>query len=131
APADPLGVVRTGRIDDARLKALFVHARAFVFPSLYEGFGIPPLEAMACGCAVIASDAASIPEICGDAAGYFDPTSIASIRDALLRILRDDAWHAALREAGRARAEIFTWDASAAQLLEHLHRFGVVTAPSR
>ena len=124
-------VVKTGRVDDARLKTLYTHARAFVFPSLYEGFGIPPLEAMMCGCAVVASDAASMPEVCGAAAGYFDPTSKVSIGQVLARVLRDDAWHTALCEAGREHVRTFTWKAAAIRLLAELRRFGIVQMPPR
>lgn len=123
-------VVRTGRLSDAQLKSLYTHARAFVFPSLYEGFGIPPLEAMGVGCAVVAADAASIPEVCGDAAGYFDPCNMASITAALERALVDDAWLEDLRCAGRTRALRFSWTAAAEALLSELATFGVVRATS-
>jgi glycosyltransferase involved in cell wall biosynthesis len=119
-PADLPGVVRTGPIDDATLTALYRHARALVFPSLYEGFGLPAVEAMATGCAVIAASAGALPEVCGEAACYVDPMSTPSITDAMSRVLEDDALHTRLVEAGRARAATFTWRESAARLLDAL-----------
>jgi len=113
-------VLRLGTLTDAQLKALYMTSRALVFPSTYEGFGLPPLEAMACGCPVVAARAASLPEVCGDAALYVDPRSDASIADAMRRVLADDALCARLREAGLARAAGFTWDAAAARVLETL-----------
>lgn len=122
-------IIRTGRVNDAQLKALYTHARAFVFPSLYEGFGIPPLEAMACGCAVIASNATSIPEICGNAVGYFDPTSIVSIQSALEQIMVDDEWRTSLQVAGGEKVKQYTWRAAALQLFQHLKKFGAIDGP--
>jgi glycosyltransferase involved in cell wall biosynthesis len=119
-------IIRAGRIDDMQLKALYTHAKAFVFPSLYEGFGIPPLEAMMCRCAVLASDATSIPEICGDAVGYFDAKSTTSIRDALDRALNDAPWLEQLRELGHERAKQFTWENAAFHLLDQLKLFEVI-----
>ena len=120
ATPDPPGVVRTGPIDDATLKALYSYARALVLPSLYEGFGLPAVEAMAGGCAVIAASAGALPEVCGAAARYVDPMSVSLIADAMRQVLEDDALHDSLVQAGRARAEVFTWKDSAARLLEAL-----------
>lgn len=114
--ADPPGVQRTGPLDDAPLKALYQHATALVFPSLYEGFGLPPLEAMACGCPVAAARAASMPEVCGEAALYFDPHDVASIAAALRAVADDDALRRHLQQAGRERAAGYRWDRTA-QLL--------------
>ena len=125
--SDDLRIVRTGRVDDPQLKALYTHARAFVFPSLYEGFGIPPLEAMACGCPVIASNAASIPEVCGNAAGYFDPASITSIRIAVEKVISDGDWRSKLQAAGRDKTKEYTWAAAAEQLLLHLGKIGAIS----
>ena len=119
-PVDPPRVLRLGALPDAQLKALYETARALVFPSTYEGFGLPPLEAMACGCPVVAARAAALPEVCGDAALYVDPRSDASIAEAMRRVLEDDALCARLREAGLARAAAFTWDAAAARVLQVL-----------
>ena len=85
----PAFVKRVGYVTDAELRALYEHAACFVYPSLYEGFGLPPLEAMACGCAVIVSDAASLPEICGDAAIYCDPRSPEDIAGKLAALMAD------------------------------------------
>ena len=118
--AEPPGVLRTGPVDDATLKALYLDAAALVFPSLYEGFGLPPLEAMALGCPVVAARAASLPEVCGDAALYVDPASTASIADGMRRVLEDAALRERLTAAGRARAATMTWRAAAERLLAAL-----------
>ena len=114
------GIVRTGRLDDAALKALYQHAAGLVFPSLYEGFGLPPLEAMSCGCPVAASNAASIPEVCGDAALYFDPTSIDQIAAAMQKLIDDRALRERLRRAGASQLLHFSWPLAAAALLSQL-----------
>jgi glycosyltransferase involved in cell wall biosynthesis len=89
------------------LLELYRSASALVFPSLYEGFGQPPIEAMACGCPVAASSAGALPEVCGDAARYFDPGSPTAIADAVLDVLaRPAEWTA----RGIARAALFSWD---------------------
>jgi glycosyltransferase involved in cell wall biosynthesis len=98
---------------DQDLPALYSLAEAFVYPSLYEGFGIPPLEAMACGTAVACSAASSLPEVVGDAALLFDPLDEQQICDSVERLLSDEALRAHLIERGRARAETFTWDRTA------------------
>lgn len=99
--------------DDATLASLYAGAAAFVYPSLYEGFGIPPLEAMAASCPVVVTRAASVPEVCGDAAEYGDG-SAGSLSDAIMRALgrADD-----LRAAGRARLATFSWTACAESTL--------------
>jgi glycosyltransferase involved in cell wall biosynthesis len=94
----------------AELASLYRRAACLVFPSLYEGFGLPPLEAMACGCVVAASNVTAIPEVCGDAAVLFDPTDPESIAGA---VLEADSRSEELREKGFARAREFTWEASA------------------
>jgi glycosyltransferase involved in cell wall biosynthesis len=116
--ADAPGVLHVGVLGDAQLKALYGAALGLVFPSLYEGFGLPPLEAMACGCPVAAAKAASLPEVCGDAALYFDPRAEDDIADALSRLQADAPLRERLRAAGRERAAAFTWRASAARLLQ-------------
>ena len=117
APADPVGVLRTGPLGDAALKALYGHAQALVFPSAYEGFGLPPLEAMACGCAVVAANAAAIPEVCGDAALYIDPHDPPALTAVMQRLLDDPALLARLRQQGPAHAARYAWASSAEQLL--------------
>jgi len=109
-------VLITGPQDDASLKALYENALAHIYPSTYEGFGVPPLEAMACHCPVLASNAASIPDVCGDAAFYFDPLSVEEMRDAMKRVLDDPALRADLVARGARRVAAYSWDRSA-QLL--------------
>jgi glycosyltransferase involved in cell wall biosynthesis len=106
----PDGVERWGVISLAELASLYRRAACLVFPSVYEGFGLPPLEAMACGCPVAASNVTAIPEVCGDAAVLFDPNDASAIADA---VLEADARSEELRETGLARASEFTWEASA------------------
>ena len=100
-------------VRDDELAACYAHAMAFVFPSRYEGFGIPILEAFACGCPALVASASCFPEIAGDAALYFDPDDRDSLRHALHRVLSDPALRDALRTRGRARAEGFTWERTA------------------
>ena len=114
-----------GSVDDAQLKALYAQALAFVFPSTYEGFGIPPLEAMACGCPVVASGAAAVRETCGDAALYFDPYDERAIAGALATVMRDTDLRAALARKGHERAACYTWARTAGLLLAHLEAAGI------
>ena len=102
-------VRRVGYARDAELKALYQGALCFVYPSWYEGFGLPPLEAMRAGCAVVVSRAASLPEICGDAALYFDPNDPAALAEAAGRLMSDAALRDSMRAAGQARAAQFSW----------------------
>lgn len=94
---------------DAVLPALYSAADLFVYPSLYEGFGIPPLEALACGTAVACSETSSLPEVVGDAALLFDPTDVEQIAGAVARLLSDGALRRQLRERGKRRARAFSW----------------------
>ena len=99
-----------GYVSRDELAGLYARASALVFPSLYEGFGLPPLEAMASGCPVAASNAGSLPEVCGDAARLFDPTSAEAIAEAVLDVLADPERYA---QRGLERAAEFTWERSA------------------
>jgi glycosyltransferase involved in cell wall biosynthesis len=112
-----------GYVTDGELRSLYEGAMCFVFPSLYEGFGIPPLEAMHCGCPVLASTAASIPEVCGDAALYFDPLSPAELAAKLNQITTDAELRASLSKAGMVQAKKFSWEKGARQLLDICREF--------
>ncbi len=108
----------TGYVTDLQLAACYSRAAVFAFPSLFEGFGIPALEAMSHGTPVVCSRAGALPEVCGDAALYFDPLDVDSISDALQRALTDDSLRATLIAAGRAREGAFTWRRAAEQTLD-------------
>lgn len=103
----------TGRIADAELASLYRGAAALVFPSLYEGFGLPVLEAMAAGCPVVASDRPVVSEVVGDAALQFPAEDDAALADTLRRLLGDTALQSSLQARGRERAAAFTWDRTA------------------
>ncbi len=109
----PAGVELLGRVDDAELPALYSKAMAFVFPSLYEGFGLPPLEAMASGTPVVCSTAASLPEVTAEACLGIDPLETTSILAGLRRISRDHVLREELSAAGRERARRFDWSTTA------------------
>ncbi|MGE7371167.1 glycosyltransferase family 4 protein [Neorhizobium sp. NPDC001467] len=113
----PPNVISTGRLSDAEILALYRKAAALVFPSIYEGFGIPPLEAMALGCPVIASDIAPVREVCRDAVIYFDPYHVASITSAMRDVVDETVDLAAVRERGLARTHDFSWARTARQVL--------------
>ncbi len=107
----------TGYVAEVHLPAVYAAATAFVFPSLYEGFGLPPLEAMACGTPVACSNTSSLPEVVGDAALTFDPTDEEAMADAIRRLVGDDELRAELRERGTKQAARFTWKRAAHQTL--------------
>jgi glycosyltransferase involved in cell wall biosynthesis len=111
-------VIFTGYIPEADKPGLLRGAKCFVFPSLYEGFGLPPLEAMAYGAPVIASKAAALPEVCGDAAVYVDPGSVEDIARALERVCGDADLRSDSRRRGIERSERFRWGALAEELFE-------------
>ena len=107
----------TDWIDEADAPALLSAAEIFVYPSLYEGFGLPPLEAMACGTPVICSNAASLPEVVGDAALLVNPKSVEEISAAMARVLSNTSLRSALSAKGIARAAQFTWERAAKETL--------------
>lgn len=105
---------------DNDLLDLYRNALLFVFPSLSEGFGLPPLEAMACGCPVVVSNVASLPEVCGDAAYYVDPYNVESIADGIYKVLTNETLRQGMIQKGIERAKLFSWEKSAE---EHLKVF--------
>jgi glycosyltransferase involved in cell wall biosynthesis len=107
-----------GRIPDEELRQLYVAARCHVHPAHYEGFGLPPLEAMACGTPTIVSNCSSLPEVVGDAALLVNPKDPEEIAVAMHRLLTDDDLHAELREKGLRRARCFSWETAARTTLE-------------
>jgi glycosyltransferase involved in cell wall biosynthesis len=106
-----------GRVSELELLALYSLADIFAFPSFFEGFGIPPLEAMACGAPVITSNTSSLPEVAGDAALLVDPYDIDSMADALQRLLVDEQLREEMRQKGYAQARRYTWSGAAAKML--------------
>jgi glycosyltransferase involved in cell wall biosynthesis len=111
-------IIFLGSIPEADLPALYGAARLFVFPSLYEGFGLPVLEALSCGTAVACSRASSLPEVAGEAAVYFDPADPDRIAEALVRALNNEALLEDLRARGLEQARKFSWRRTARQTLQ-------------
>ncbi|MGE4425284.1 MAG: glycosyltransferase family 4 protein [Solirubrobacteraceae bacterium] len=124
-------VVLTGWIDDADLEGLYGLAACCAYPSLYEGFGLPVLEAMIRGVPIACSDATSLPEVAGDAALLFDPHDPVAIARAIATLLDDPARAALLRDRGRARAARFTWERCAAGVWETYRRVRTATSGRR
>ena len=110
-------VILTGFVPDDDLVFLYSRAVALVLPSLMEGFGLPAVEAMACGTPVVSSRAGSLPEVIGDAGVYFDPTDVSSIAAAIESLLNYPGRRESLARRAVQQAAIFTWDASARALL--------------
>ena len=118
----------TGYLSPNDLALAYASASALVYPSLYEGFGLPPLEAMASGCPVVASDIPPVREVCRDAAEFVDPLSVEGIAAGLARVLTDDSRRRELIGLGLDRAKLFTWERTARNLL---NVFESTTAPTR
>ena len=116
-------IIYLGYLSNLELAYLYNLASAFIYASLYEGFGIPPLEAMACGTPVIVSRSSSLPEVCGDAAYYVDPLSVDSISEGMYKIFSDSEIKEDLVRRGFAHAKSFSWDKSAQS---HLSLFNEV-----
>jgi glycosyltransferase involved in cell wall biosynthesis len=110
-------VILTGYVADEDLPPLYRAATVFVYPSLFEGFGLPPLEAMACGTPVITSNNSSLPEVVGEAALLIDAQDEAALAQAILQTVNDTALRTRLRSAGLERAQLFTWQAAAEKTL--------------
>lgn len=111
-----------GRVSDAELRALYESALCLVFPSRYEGFGLPPVEAMWCGCPVVASRIGAVAEVCGDAALWFDAARPESLGEAIGKLADDAEFRASVAASGRHRTARFSWDAAARRLLGFLPR---------
>jgi glycosyltransferase involved in cell wall biosynthesis len=130
---DPNMVRVLGLIDHADMPAVYSLAGALLFPSYYESFGIPLVEAMACGCPVITSNAPACPEVVGDAALVVDPNDVEGLVQAMLRVIREPRLVAELRLRGVKRAQQFSWHDSARRLLAELelaaNKSGVVESP--
>ncbi|MFZ1006127.1 MAG: glycosyltransferase family 1 protein [Candidatus Sulfotelmatobacter sp.] len=107
--------------EEKRLSEAYRGAVGFVFPSLYEGFGLPPLEAMACGVPVLTSNVCSLPEVVGDAAILVNPLDIQEIADGIWRLVNDSAGRAQLQAKGLLRAKLFSWDETARRTRRALH----------
>jgi glycosyltransferase involved in cell wall biosynthesis len=120
----PAQAMHAGPVSDAALRALLEGAVALLMPSLDEGFGLPPLEAMALGCPVAVAQAGALPEVCGPAALYFDPRDVQGMAGVLSTLLEDPARRQALAAAGRVRAAGFTWAHAARLLRQALGRQG-------
>jgi glycosyltransferase involved in cell wall biosynthesis len=112
-----------GYVADEDLPALYSLADLFCFPSLYEGFGLPVLEALACGTPVVASEASSLPEVAGDAALWVDPYDVEGLAEAMRRMLTDSALRREMVGRGLDQARRFSWQSAAEQLLEVYARF--------
>jgi len=110
-------IVFPGFVADEHLPALYNLADLFVFPSLYEGFGLPPLEALACGTPVITSNASSLPEVVGQAGLMVEATDVEALAEAMKRVLEDDALREGMVIKGLEQAKKFTWEKAAAKLL--------------
>jgi glycosyltransferase involved in cell wall biosynthesis len=110
-------VIFTGYVPDFDLPALYNGASLFVYPSFYEGFGLPPLEAMACGTPVIVSHATSLPEVVGDAGIYVDPFDVEQISSSIDTVLSDAELRQNLGERGLKRAKLFSWEKTAKETI--------------
>lgn len=124
----PDEAIYPGRISDADLAALYKNAAAFVYPSLYEGFGLPPLEAMAHGCPVIVSDIPPHHEVCGEAALYFEPDQPEFLADQIDNVISDESLHTRMSQNSMQQASLYTWEKCAHEtwaLLTRLADFGI------
>jgi len=114
-------IIYVGHIPNDKLYILYSAAKCFVFPTLHEGFGLPPLEAMACGCPVVVSDKGSLPEVCGDAAVYVNPYDPQSIAEGILKVLTDENLRQNLIQKGYQQVKKFSWEQTVKKFLEVLN----------
>jgi glycosyltransferase involved in cell wall biosynthesis len=119
----PSSAIYLGRISDSALRALYAEAICLVFPSRYEGYGIPPVEAMACGCPVVGSTAGAVKEVCGDAALYCDPDVPQDFSAAVVRLIDEPGLADVMRKRGSDRVKTITWDNAAHMLTELIKRY--------
>lgn len=122
----PRRVILTGFVADELLPRLYAGALAFVYPSLYEGFGLPPLEAMACGTPVLTSNVASLPEVVGEAGIMVDPYDTEAIAEGLTRLVEDSALRDEMRRRGLERARLFSWERTAEETWKALMEAAVL-----
>jgi alpha-1,3-rhamnosyl/mannosyltransferase len=115
-------VILTGYVDEETLACLYSGAAAFVYPSIYEGFGLPVLEAMACGCPVLCSNSTSLPEVAGNAAVLIDPHDPGHLVQMLEKVLCDSEFRESMISAGLQRAELFSWKRTALETLAVFER---------
>lgn len=109
-----------GFVESSDLPYLYSAAECMVYPSLYEGFGFPPLEAMNCHCPVITSNISSLPEVCGDAVQYVDPYDTSSIARAIDKVIADDSFRSQLVVKGLERVQLFNWESTASDIAEYI-----------
>jgi glycosyltransferase involved in cell wall biosynthesis len=121
----------TGYLADDELRALYSSCKAFIYPSLYEGFGLPPLEAMACGAPVIASRIPALEETLGSAAHLFEPTNVDALAKGIVDLLQDESQRQRLQLAGRQRAAEFSWERTARQTLAVYEKLVALPNPGR
>lgn len=118
----PNSVKHMGYVSDTELKSLYLHAACFIYPSLYEGFGLPPLEAMSNGCPVIVARAGSLPEVCGDAALYCNPLNPQDIADKISTLMSNAKLRDELRAKGAERSKMYTWEKCARETLTAIEK---------
>ena len=111
-------------VNDEDLAVFYKHALCYVLPSLYEGFGLPVLEAMQNGCPVLTSNVSSLPEAGGDAVLYFDPNNVDDMAEKITKIVNDEKLRKVLIEKGKKQAQKFNWDKTAKQTLDVLREVG-------
>jgi glycosyltransferase involved in cell wall biosynthesis len=121
----PTGTLFVGKVSDGQMRALMEDALCFAMPSLTEGFGLPPLEAMMLGCPALLAPCGALPEVCGDAALYADPHDPDAWAHGISRLRNEPNLRACLIEAGRVQSERFTWEAAGRSLIETIKRFAV------